>query len=191
MLQIKKKFLKVMILGNSGVGKTSLLEQYVTRAFSGAYKVTIGADFLTKDLDIDGSKVKLQIWDTAGQEKYRSLSVAYYRGADACFLVYDITDKTSFKELDKWLDAFTAQLTEDKVKNFPLILLGNKADKKERIVTTEMARKWCTSSGHEDMPFFETSAKTRVGVDEAFEQITRMAIKHSSEEEMYGTGVIC
>ncbi len=179
---MKKKFLKVMILGNSGVGKTSLLEQYVNRAFSGAYKVTIGADFLTKDLDVEGSKIKLQIWDTAGQEKYRSLSVAYYRGADACLLVYDITDKTSFKDLDKWLEAFLAQLSEDKAKRFPIVLLGNKADKKERIVTPEMAKKWCVA--HEDMQFFETSAKTRQGVDDAFEQIAKMSVKRSSEEEM-------
>ncbi len=180
---MKKKFLKVMILGNSGVGKTSILEQYVNRTFTGKYKVTIGADFLTKDIDVDSNKIKLQIWDTAGQEKYKSISVAYYRGAEACLLVYDITDKNSFKGLDRWAEDFLAQVPEDKAKNFPLVLLGNKADKPERIVTQEMARKWCMS--HDNIPFYETSAKTRQGLDDAFEQIAKLALKRAIDDEMY------
>lgn len=179
---MKKKFLKIMILGNAGVGKTSILERYVNKSFTGNYKVTIGADFLTRDLEIDGSKIKLQVWDTAGQEKYRSLGVAYYRGADACMLVFDLADKTTFKDLDKWVEAFFSQLPEDKVKNFPVILLGNKADKPERIVSAEMAKKWCTE--HEGIPFYETSAKTNQGLEEAFEHITRMSMKRTQGEDI-------
>ena len=179
---MKKKFLKVMILGNSGVGKTSILEQYVSRAFTGKYKVTIGADFLTKDIEIDSNKIKLQIWDTAGQEKYQSISVAYYRGADACFLVYDVADKVSFKGLDRWVEAFLTQLPEGKVKDFPLVLLGNKADKEDRIVTPAMAKKWCES--HEGIAFYETSAKTRQGLDEAFQHISKLAVERAMEEDM-------
>jgi Ras-related protein Rab-7A len=180
---MKKKFLKVMILGNSGVGKTSILEQYVNKAFTGNYKVTIGADFLTKDLELEGNRIKLQVWDTAGQEKYRGLGIAYYRGADACAFVFDLTDKTSFKDLDKWTEAFLAQIPEDKAKNFPIVVLGNKADKKDRIVTEEMARKWCAAHG--SAPYYETSAKTGQGLNEAFEQVAGRAIKRAAEEEMY------
>eukprot|EP00829_Urostomides_striatus_P009457 TRINITY_DN2069_c0_g2_i1.p1 TRINITY_DN2069_c0_g2~~TRINITY_DN2069_c0_g2_i1.p1 ORF type:complete len:248 (-),score=81.43 TRINITY_DN2069_c0_g2_i1:29-727(-) len=178
---MKKKFLKVMILGNSGVGKTSILEQYVNNGFNGNYKVTIGADFLTKDLEIDGKKVKLQIWDTAGQEKYISLGIAYYRGADACMFVFDLTDKASFKALDKWNEVFIAQIPEEKAKKFPLILLGNKADKDGRIVTEENAKVWCAA--HDGMPFYETSAKTAVGLSEAFSHVAKLAMKRADDDE--------
>ena len=180
---MKKKFLKIMILGNAGVGKTSILEQYVNKTFTGNYKVTIGADFLTRDLEIDGNKIKLQIWDTAGQEKYRSLGIAYYRGADACMLVYDLTDKASFKDLDKWNEAFLAQLTEEKVKGFPTILLGNKADKPNHIVTAEAVTKWCED--HNSMPHYEASAKLNQGLEEAFENIAKLAMKRNAEDSMY------
>jgi len=179
---MKKKFLKIMILGNAGVGKTSILERYVNKAFTGNYKVTIGADFLTRDLVVDAQKIKLQIWDTAGQEKYRSLGIAYYRGADACMLVFDVADKTTFKDLDKWVEAFLAQIPEEKAKNFPIILLGNKADKPDRIVSAEMAKKWCAE--HEDVPFYETSAKLGQGLEEAFEHIAKLAIQRTKDEDM-------
>ena len=177
---MKKKFLKVMILGNAGVGKTSILEQYVNKAFTGSYKVTIGADFLTRDLEINGNKIKLQVWDTAGQEKYRSLGIAYYRGADACMYVFDLCDKTTFKDIDKWNEAFMAQIPEEKAKNFPIILLGNKADKPGRIVTPEQAKKWCTE--HENIPFYETSAKANIGLEEAFEHVAKLATKRTENE---------
>eukprot|EP00826_Nyctotherus_ovalis_P037561 TRINITY_DN3433_c0_g3_i1.p1 TRINITY_DN3433_c0_g3~~TRINITY_DN3433_c0_g3_i1.p1 ORF type:complete len:220 (-),score=63.06 TRINITY_DN3433_c0_g3_i1:110-769(-) len=172
--KMRKKFLKIMILGNAGVGKTAILERYVNKMFTGSYKVTIGADFLTRDIELDGNKIKLQIWDTAGQEKYRSLGVAYYRGADACILVFDLCDKTTFKDLDKWLETFQSQLPEEKAKKFPTMLFGNKADKVERIVSTEAAQKWC--SEHDKMPYYETSAKTNQGLEEAFEEIARIAM---------------
>ena len=93
----KKVLLKVVILGDSGVGKTSLMNQYVNKRFSAQYKATIGADFLTKEVMIDDKLVTLQIWDTAGQERFQSLGVAFYRGADACILVYDITSPKARK----------------------------------------------------------------------------------------------
>ena len=171
-----------MILGNAGVGKTAILERYVSKVFTGSYKVTIGADFLTRDIELDGSKIKLQIWDTAGQEKYRSLGVAYYRGADACILVFDLCDKTTFKDLDKWLETFQSQLPEEKARNFPMMLFGNKADKPDRIVTSEAAKKWCEE--REKIPFYETSAKTNQGLEEAFEHIARIAMKRMQANDI-------
>ncbi len=177
---MKNGLFKVMILGDSGVGKTSLLEQYVNQSFTGFYKVTIGSDFLPKELMVDDKKVKLQLWDTAGQEKYQSVCTTFYRGADACVLVYDVTDKHSFKNLPVWLENFSQQLPKDRVKGFPVLLLGNKVDKRKRFITTEDARTWCAA--HDGMPYFETSAKTRLGVDEAFLQLARLAVKKSAEQ---------
>ena len=172
---MRKKFLKIMILGSAGVGKTAILERYVKETFTGTYRVTIGADFLTKDIELDGNKVRLQIWDTAGQEKYRSLGTAYYRGADGCVFVFDLCDRRTLTDLDKWYVAFRSQLSEEKAKGFPMMLFGNKADKPERIVTTEAAKKWCKE--YNDMPYYETSAKTGEGLEKAFEVITRTAIE--------------
>eukprot|EP00483_Globobulimina_turgida_P008443 UN08460 len=100
----KKSMLKVIVLGDSGVGKTSVMSRWVHKKFDGRYKATIGADFLTKEVHIDDRVVSVQIWDTAGQERFASLGVAFYRGADAVLLVYDVADKTSVESLTKWKD---------------------------------------------------------------------------------------
>merc|ERR1719198_447774 len=125
----KKVLLKVVILGDSGVGKTSLMNQYVNKRFSAQYKATIGADFLTKEVMIDDKLVTLQIWDTAGQERFQSLGVAFYRGADACILVYDITNHKSFNNLDSWREEFLGQASPSDPENFPFVVLGNKVDR--------------------------------------------------------------
>jgi Ras-related protein Rab-7A len=105
----KKVLLKVIILGDSGVGKRTLMNQYVNQKFNKQYKATIGADFLTKEITIDDKAVTLQIWDTAGQERFQSLGTAFYRGADCCVLVYDITEKKSFDSLHSWSEEFLVQ----------------------------------------------------------------------------------
>eukprot|EP00826_Nyctotherus_ovalis_P045091 TRINITY_DN493_c0_g3_i15.p2 TRINITY_DN493_c0_g3~~TRINITY_DN493_c0_g3_i15.p2 ORF type:complete len:176 (-),score=55.27 TRINITY_DN493_c0_g3_i15:205-732(-) len=169
---MKKKTCKVMILGDSGVGKTSLLKQYVNKVFTGHYKITIGSDFLTKDLNVGEEQLKLQIWDTAGQEKYRSLGIAYYRGADACVFVYDLTDKNSLTNLESWMETFFAQVAGQSKEGFPLIVVGNKSDRSDRAITEAMAKKWCRANG--DIKHLEVSAKTREGVDEAFDYLAKM-----------------
>nr|XP_027187429.1 ras-related protein Rab7 isoform X2 [Cicer arietinum] len=105
----KRTLLKVIVLGDSGVGKTSLMNQYVHNKFSQQYKATIGADFVTKELQIDDRLVTLQIWDTAGQERFQSLGVAFYRGADCCVLVYDVNVMKSFDTLENWHEEFLKQ----------------------------------------------------------------------------------
>ena len=180
---MKKKLLKIMILGNSGVGKTSLLQQYISQQFTGRYKVTLGADFLTKDITIDTEKMKLQIWDTAGQERYHSMNEAYYRGSDGCLLVYDVTDGASFDCLDKWVKTFLSHIPEYKIATFPIVLLGNKADQAKHVITPTMAKKWCIM--HNNVTFFETSAKTRQGVEEAFFTVAKLGSKHAKVEEQY------
>merc|ERR1712100_754048 len=105
----KRTLLKVIILGDSGVGKTSLMHQYVSKKFSNQYKATIGADFLTKEVQVEDRLVTMQIWDTAGQERFQSLGVAFYRGADCCVLVYDVNTAKTFENLDNWRDEFLIQ----------------------------------------------------------------------------------
>ncbi|KAM1136053.1 hypothetical protein FF1_034221 [Malus domestica] len=105
----RRTLLKVIVLGDSGVGKTSLMNQYVHKKFSQQYKATIGADFVTKELQIDDRLVTLQIWDTAGQERFQSLGVSFYRGADCCVLVYDVNVMKSFDTLDNWHEEFLKQ----------------------------------------------------------------------------------
>ncbi len=174
-MDTRKNIIKVMVLGDSGVGKTAILQQYVKRTFNNSYKVTLGSDFLTQELRVEGQKVVLQIWDTAGQEQYRSLSISYYRGSDACVLVFDVTDKLSFHSLDTWVTTFTEQLPEDKRAKYPMLVVGNKVDKDNRQVPREQALKWCQDN--DDLPYYDVSAKTRDGIDSAFAHIARLAIK--------------
>ena len=173
----KKTLLKIIILGDSGVGKTSLMNRYHSGKFSGQYKATIGADFLSKDLEIDGKNVTLQIWDTAGQERFQSLGVAFYRGADACLLVYDVTDPRSFENLHTWKSEFMQ--TTGGEQSFPFIVLGNKVDREEeRRVQRSKAEQWCRMSGAAPLSHYKKSAKNAVNVDNAFLDAAVKALKH-------------
>jgi Ras-related protein Rab-7A len=179
----KKVLLKVIILGDSGVGKTSLMNQYVHKRFSNQYKATIGADFLTKEVMIDDKLVTLQIWDTAGQERFQSLGVAFYRGADSCVLVYDVTDAKSYDNLDSWSDEFLVHAAPRNADTFPFVVLGNKSDlaSSRRQVSANKAKAWCQAKG--DIPHFETSAKEAVNVEQAFHQIAKNALAQESQQK--------
>jgi len=182
----KRRLLKVIILGDSGVGKTSLMNQYVQKKFSKEYKATIGADFLTKEIEVDNKTVTMQIWDTAGQERFQSLGVAFYRGADCCVLVHDVNNAKSFEALDNWRDEFLIQASPQDPENFPFMLLGNKVDVdggNSRTVSKKKAEAWAQSKG--GLPYFETSAKEDINVETAFMQIARNALRNEKEEEIY------
>mmetsp|Transcript_144050 Transcript_144050/g.203832 ORF Transcript_144050/g.203832 Transcript_144050/m.203832 type:complete len:207 (+) Transcript_144050:56-676(+) len=181
----RKVLLKVIILGDSGVGKTCLMNQYVNRKFDNRYKATIGADFLTKELDVDGTLVTLQIWDTAGQERFQSLGSAFYRGADACFLVFDLTNQESFQHLTSWHDEFIIQAGH---KDF--VLIGNKSDLEDkRVVSNKAAMAWCDKHSPEEgekIDYFETSAKENYNVEQAFVSVARNALKQQGvEQDLY------
>lgn len=132
-------------------------------------KPTIGADFSKKELQLDSrTKVTLQIWDTAGQEKFQSLGYAFYRGADCCCLCYDITNRRSFENLNRWREQFminAAPDEEDQV-DFPILVMGNKVDREyERKVETEEAYEWCRQECGKSALFYETSAKQGLQVE--------------------------
>jgi Ras-related protein Rab-7A len=177
------------------------MNRYSTGKFTGQYKATIGADFLSKEAvvvtDNIGQRhlVTLQIWDTAGQERFQSLGVGFYRGADAAMLVYDITDPVSLEHLDHWKSEFLQQVGGGGVTmmmrsgpQFPFVVLGNKADKeRDRRVPVQAAEEWCAKAGSSSpmhhyssspLPHLETSAKTAVNVEEAFQEIARLALNY-------------
>lgn len=177
----KKVLLKVIILGDSGVGKTSLMNQYVNKKFSNQYKATIGADFLTKEVMVDDRLVTMQIWDTAGQERFQSLGVAFYRGADCCVLVYDVNVAKTFENLDCWREEFLVQAGPRDPDNFPFVVLGNKIDLEgQRVLSAKRAQHWCSQKG--DIPYFETSAKEAINVEQAFQTIAKNALKQEPDD---------
>lgn len=178
-----KTLIKIIILGDSNVGKTSLMNRYVNKKFSTQYKATIGADFLTKEVVVDDKLVTMQIWDTAGQERFQSLGVAFYRGADCCVLVYDVTAPTTFKSLDSWRDEFLIQASPRDPENFPFIVIGNKVDQENRAVSSKRAMAWCQSKNN--IPYLETSAKEALNVESAFITIARNALAQASEVDPY------
>ena len=165
--------LKIIIVGDSAVGKTSLLNRYVMGVFSEEYKATIGADFMTSEIKVDDKSVTLQIWDTAGQERFQSLGNAFYRGADACVLVYDITNEQSFVRIEDWRNNFIEQAAIEDPKSFPFLLVANKCDlEHERAVPTETGKRLAVEW---NMQFHETSALTGENVQEAIRNLATVA----------------
>ena len=140
---------KIIILGAQGVGKTSLMERFVAAKFNSQYKATIGADFSTKDVVVGDEVVTLQIWDTAGQERYQSLGTAFYRGADACVLVYDVSEAASFAKLETWRTTFIQSADIKDAKDFPFVVLGNKSDMEQakQVVLPGAVQEWCAKMG--------------------------------------------
>ena len=176
-----RQMLKLLLLGDAGVGKTSLLNQFVNREFSAQYKATIGSDFSSKQIEIDGKYVTLQIWDTAGQERFQSLGPTFYRGTDCCILVYDVTKQTSFENIKKWKNEFCVQLDLSNADDFPFLLLGNKCDLPDKVIQPSAAREFAQMNG--DMLFFEVSAKTTDNVQTAFESIVRKALEKAPKDD--------
>ncbi|KAJ8492423.1 hypothetical protein OPV22_014144 [Ensete ventricosum] len=160
--------------------------RYVQKKFNHNYKATIGADFVTKEIQVDDRLVTLQIWDTAGQERFHSLGVAFYRGADCCILVYDVNNRRSFDNLDNWHDEFLNQVSLSEPTTFPFILLGNKVDidgANFRVVSEKKAKEWCASRGN--IPYFETSAKEGYNVDDAFLCVAQLALQRNRDQDIY------
>ncbi|XP_041050632.1 ras-related protein Rab-7b-like isoform X1 [Carcharodon carcharias] len=173
----KRVDLKIIILGSIGVGKTSLLNRYVNKRFTQEYRTTLGASILTKEIGVDNTLVKLQIWDTGGQERFKSLVPSFFKGSDGCVLVFDVTDQDSFYDLEGWREEILLQIPLE-YKDYPFAVLGNKIDVDARQVASDEAEAWCTAH---NVSYFEVSAKEDINVDHAFENITRNALLQDSE----------
>jgi len=183
----KSLLFKIVVLGESGVGKTSLLVRYVQNSFTIATKSTIGSDFLSKDINVENRPITLQIWDTAGQERFQGLGTSFYRGADGVIFVFDVTRRQTFEELVQWRKAFLIQIGQEGNDNFPMLVLANKVDMEDkRQVSKSEVKEWCT---RQNLTFFETSAKEAVNVDNAFHNIAKIVLSKSSEEKFKYTTV--
>ncbi|XP_065155260.1 ras-related protein Rab-3 isoform X1 [Atheta coriaria] len=156
---------KLLIIGNSSVGKTSFLFRYADDSFTSAFVSTVGIDFKVKTVFRHDKRVKLQIWDTAGQERYRTITTAYYRGAMGFILMYDITNEESFNSVQDWV----TQIKTYSWDNAQVILVGNKCDMEdERVISFERGKQLAEQLGVE---FFETSAKENINVKSVFERL--------------------
>ncbi|XP_073073142.1 ras-related protein Rab-7b isoform X1 [Manis javanica] len=193
----KKVDLKLIIIGALGVGKTSLLHQYVHKTFYEDYQTTLGASILSKIIILDDTTLKLQphgvaalplqIWDTGGQERFRSMVSTFYKGSDGCILAFDVTDLESFEALDTWRGDVLAK-TIPMEQSYPMVVLGNKTDLADRQVSSEVAQGWCKEKA---IPYFEVSAKNDINVVQAFEVLASRALsRYQSVLESYLTDSI-
>ncbi|EJD06273.1 ras-domain-containing protein [Fomitiporia mediterranea MF3/22] len=156
---------KVVLIGDSGVGKSNLLSRFTRNEFNLDSKSTIGVEFATRTVQVDGKTVKAQIWDTAGQERYRAITSAYYRGAVGALLVYDIAKQSTFDNVQRWLK----ELRDHADSNIVIMLVGNKSDLKHlRAVLTDVAQSFAEEN---NLSFMETSALDASNVEAAFQSI--------------------
>ncbi|CAN6810710.1 unnamed protein product, partial [Brassica oleracea] len=169
---------KVVLIGDSGVGKSNLLSRFTRNEFSLESKSTIGVEFATRSIRVDEKVVKAQIWDTAGQERYRAITSAYYRGAVGAFLVYDVTRRVTFENVERWLK----ELRDHTDANIVCMLVGNKADLRHlRAVSTEDA----TAFAERESTFFmETSALEALNVEDAFTQVLSQIYRVASKKAL-------
>lgn len=153
---------KLLLIGDSGVGKSCLLLRFADDSYVDSYISTIGVDFKIRTIELDGKAIKLQIWDTAGQERFRTITSSYYRGAHGIIIVYDVTDMDSFNNVKQWLSEIDKYASD----NVSKLLVGNKCDLTEkRAVDQQMAKSFADELG---IPFLETSAKDASNVEQAF-----------------------
>ncbi|KAI4804620.1 hypothetical protein KUCAC02_026243 [Chaenocephalus aceratus] len=173
---------RLLMLGDSGVGKTCMLRRFTESEFDPSHISTIGVDFKMKTLELDGIKVRVQIWDTAGQERYQTITKQYYRRAQGIIFVYDITSESSFQHLLKWAGDVD-EFAPDKVQR---VLIGNKSDEElSRQVTKDQGSKLAETCG---MEFFETSASTSSNISEAFTRLTELVLQahHRDVDNLLG-----
>eukprot|EP01095_Lingulamoeba_sp_RSL-Kostka_P006577 TRINITY_DN2070_c1_g2_i2.p1 TRINITY_DN2070_c1_g2~~TRINITY_DN2070_c1_g2_i2.p1 ORF type:complete len:212 (-),score=59.27 TRINITY_DN2070_c1_g2_i2:93-728(-) len=167
---------KLLLIGDSGVGKSCLLLRFADDCYSESYISTIGVDFKIRTIEMNGKTIKLQIWDTAGQERFRTITSSYYRGSHAIVVVYDVTDKKSFTNVKSWLGEIQRYASE----NVNKLIVGNKCDNvEERVVDYDEAEEFCKSIG---VDYVETSAKQSINVEKMFNMITENTLAERCKE---------
>jgi len=178
---VKQNLFKVVVIGDGAVGKTSITVRICHGQFDGEYLMTIGVEFGMKTCNIKGKKVKIQVWDTAGQERFRFLQPAYYSGAHGALIVYDVTRRQSFENIPIWIGYLTGNVGN----TIPTILVGNKCDLEDLrsvgVDEGEYLARHLSKHYQQDIPFFETSAKTNQNVEEVFLRLGSMML----DERLY------
>ena len=169
---------KVVLVGDSSVGKTNIMSKYLKNEFHEDSKATVGVEFGSKQFTVEGHQVKAQIWDTAGQERYKAITSAYYKGAKGAFVVYDITRKQSFESVDRWINDLRAAAD----KNLTIIIIGNKCDlEDQRQVNKEQGEE---KAKNFEVAFMETSAFSGENLNQAFEKMMNEVFKKCHEDMM-------
>ena len=163
---------KRLTIGEQAVGKTSILRRYVENKFMKHHLSTIGIDYLSKTIKIKDKEIKLKIWDTAGQERYRNITNQIYKGSDGIVLVFDVTNEDSFNQISEWMKQITENVSKDEIS---IILIGNKCDIQERIVDQKKGEEMAESLG---ISYYETSALSGQGINEAFEGLVKLIIEN-------------
>ncbi|KAJ3436888.1 ras and ef-hand domain-containing protein [Anaeramoeba flamelloides] len=167
---------KVVIIGNSSVGKTSLLLHYTEHRFRSTLESTIGIDYREKDLVVSNQEVHLQIWDTAGQERFKTITRSYYRNCDGIIVVYDVTQTESFEQVKGWVESVHKYAEEE----VPILVIGNKIDlSSKRAVNERQGKELAKTLGTE---FIETSAKTGVNINFGFEMLTKKMLLRNKKK---------
>lgn len=165
------KSMKLLMVGDSGVGKSCLLLRFVDDKFNATFITTIGIDFKIKTIELDNTKIRLQIWDTAGQERFRTITTAYYRGAMGIIIVYDVCNQSSFDRVETWYKTVQEHAKEDA----QVIIVGNKCDQEDlRVVSTQQGEQLAEKLG---VPFIEASAKSGLNVSEVFYTLSRKIVE--------------
>ena len=163
---------QLLIIGDSTVGKTSILSRFVDGTFNSNYLATVGLENITKDEIIDDKTIRIKIWDTAGQERYKSLTKSFFRNAEGVMLVYDVTNLETYENLKFWLQSIKNNMSSD-VGEIPIIIIGNKIDCEDREVNREEAEKCWKEQGY---PYFETSAKTGENIDITIKYLVKKVV---------------
>ena len=174
--------LKMILIGDSGVGKSSLMNRYINSRYDSSSFTTIGVEFLNKEIITEGKRYTVQIWDTGGQERFRSLRTPFYRGSDCCILTFALDDRASFANLDMWKKEFLHYSDVDGLQNYPFIVLGTKADRPDhtRQVSPDEIIDW--RDNNDSICYYETSSKDNTNVNEAFQTAIRLMVTNSKNQ---------
>ncbi|XP_056612393.1 ras-related protein Rab-38 [Triplophysa dalaica] len=178
---LKEHLYKILVIGDLGVGKTSIIKRYVHQNFSANYRATIGVDFALKVLSLEHETVRLQLWDIAGQERFGNMTRVYYREAVGAFIVFDVTRPSTFEAVKKWKEDLDAKLNLSNGKRVTAVLLANKCDEGRDVLTNNGIRmeQFCQENGF--VGCFETSAKENINIDEAAQCLVKHIIANEKD----------
>ncbi|AFM99016.1 Rab GTPase [Encephalitozoon hellem ATCC 50504] len=177
---------KIIVLGESDVGKTCLLHKYKEDDFKQSLMTTIGVDTVSKNIVLNGKNVMLNIWDTAGQERFFSITKSYYRNADGILLIFDISDERTFSCVDRWFGRI-----REETGNVPLFLVGNKRDKVDSTTYYEMESRFKSKADEMKAQYYTTSAKTGENVNNIFEDMAMILLKKQASGQKWEAGSLC